>query len=70
MTRLRGDPLAGVTALSAFMGQFDPEADPDQRFDAQQDGALLVYCFMRDMHMIRQAITNDPKKRRPDPIDD
>lgn len=63
MTRLRGDPLAGVTALCAFMGMDEPS-------DAQRDGALLVWCCIRDMHMVRQGITNDSKKRRIDPIDD
>ncbi len=51
VARLRGDPLAGVTALSAFMGHDSPT-------EAQQDGALLVWLGIRDIHRLLQGLAS------------
>lgn len=57
--RLRSDPNAGVTALSAFVGVRAPEHTDLEHAENQRNGALLVWLAFRDIHYLRQAITGD-----------
>lgn len=50
MTRLRGSPLTGAAALLSFVGIDAPS-------ESAEDGALLVYSFFRDVHIIRSVVT-------------